>query len=112
MNAEEMRQHKIAWIPWVLAVIALLGGDIFSRENANLRRTNEADEPGLSVLSKDLGFTRQVSDPSVHGPPAASSGTIACQREAGFLKLATGPDFRPASVRHRAMPGRAPPFAA
>jgi hypothetical protein len=112
MMNEELRQHRIAWIPWVLAVVALLGINALSRDDSRVRLNETDDGVGISFAAKDLGTIGRVSYPLVFGPPAPLTETVCHDTGSKFVKLEAGKDFDPAGLRHGAARGRAPPVDA
>ena len=58
MFVERLCQRRIAWIPWVLAVVALLGINALCRDDSPVRRNDTVDGVGLSVAAKDLWYSR------------------------------------------------------
>ena len=112
MESEPMRQHRIAWIPWILALVALLGINAFVREDFRARRGDADDVVGLSIPAKNLGTTGRFSDPLVFGPPPAPIDTAPRDCVPVFVKLDAGEDFDPASMRRGVARGRAPPLHA
>jgi hypothetical protein len=111
MMDEELRQHRIAWIPWVLALVALLGANALIRDDCSTRRNDTDDTVGISVAAKDLGSLGRASDPMILGP-SAPIDTVCHDPGSKFVKLETGKDSKPASSRHGASRGRAPPLDA
>ena len=109
MFVERLCQRRIAWIPWVLAVVALLGINAPSRDDSPVRRNDTIDGVGLSVAAKDLGTAGRVSDPLIFGPPPQPINTVHLDPGSTFLKLEAGDEFDAAGMRHGVARGRAPP---
>lgn len=112
MMDEEWRRHRIAWIPWILALVALLGINAVSRDDSRARRNDSVDGVGLSIAAKDVEAAGRVSDPLVFGPPSPPIDTISHDPASKFVNLEAGEDFEPANLRHGVAQGRAPPFDA
>ena len=108
---DESSQHRVAWIPWVLALVALLGVNTLMRDDCGTRRNETFDGVGLSAAAKDPGSVGRSSDLLVVGPPAPKE-SVCDDPESKFLKLETGSSFEPASSHHEAARGRAPPLDA
>lgn len=106
---EETRAHRIAWIPWVLALVALLGLNSVYREDSRVRRNDPIDGIGLSLASQDPEMAGRVSNPLVPGPPAPLIDTTSHDPGETFVKLEAGRIVVLASLRHGAVQGRAPP---
>jgi len=109
MIEERLCQRRIAWIPWVLAVVALLGINALSGNDSQLGPNDNGDGVGLSVAAKDLWTAGRVSDPLIFGPPPQPINTVHLDPGSTFVKLEAGKNFIPASLRHGVARGRAPP---
>lgn len=107
-----MRQHRIAWIPWIFALVALFGINAFCRENPRAGRNDTDDGVGLSIVVKDFGTAGRVSDPLVFGPPSAPIDTVSRDPGSKFVEPEARNDFEPANLRRGAVRGRAPPVDA
>jgi hypothetical protein len=111
MMEEECRQHRVAWIPWILALVALLGAHALIRDDCSVRRNETVDGVGISVAAKDLGTVGRASDLLVLGPPAFTD-TSCHDPGSKFVKQETGKGSMPVGSRHGAVRGRAPPLDA
>jgi hypothetical protein len=110
MRMEVSRQHHIPWIPWILALVALLGVDAISKETSYGKLSDANDGVGLSADARVFGSVGRASDPLVLGPPAPPFD-LAMHVSAGMLlKLAPGEEWVPHSLRRGSVWGRAPPF--
>lgn len=112
MRIEESRQHHIAWIPWVLALVALLGVDAVGKQTSQGRLNDTADELGMSVCAKAGGTTGRAADPVVLGAPVPLIDTAILNPECTFLKLQTAENLIQESQRQGWVRGRAPPGGA
>ncbi len=112
MTEEEKRTPRNAWIPWVLALVALLGLNAICGDYSRTRRDESPDGVGLSLAAKDSATAGRVSDPLMLAPPGprleASANLIVVTRF-GIMALE---ERIPATMRRGAMQGRAPPARA
>lgn len=109
MTLEETRTPRNAWIPWVLALVALLGLNAICGDYTRARRDESPDGVGLSLAAKDNGSVGRMVDPVVLAPPGprleAPSNVVVAVR---MGRIADG-DAAPSTLRRGAMQGRAPP---
>jgi hypothetical protein len=109
---DESHPQRITWIPWILALVALLGFNAISRDDSLARRSDTVDEAALTFSGKSLETTGRASSPLVLVPPAALSDTLSPNPAAKFVKLDFPADVTPSSWRRGVAQGRAPPVAA
>lgn len=109
MIEERLCQRRIAWIPWVLAVVALLGINALGGEDSPVRRKDTVDGVRLSVAAKDLCSSGRVADPLKFVPPPQPIDTVHLDPGSTFVKLEATKDFILASLRSGVARGRAPP---
>lgn len=105
-----------AWIPWVLALVALFGLNGvcgLCRDDSPARRgKGGGDGVVLSLDAKDPDGVGGVSDPLVSGPPVAVGAGAFLSPGAVFVPVESRREVAVAAPRRGAIRGRAPPVVA
>ncbi|MGL5016958.1 MAG: hypothetical protein ACRDBP_02410 [Luteolibacter sp.] len=65
MNLPEERQPRTAWIPWIFALVTLLGVNALVPDHSRLRRSETPDEIGISQLADPVNPPGRTLDPPV-----------------------------------------------
>jgi hypothetical protein len=75
MDLPQERQLRTAWIPWIFALVTLLGVNALVPDHSRLRRSETPDEVGVSRLADPGNSPERSLDPPVFltPPPAADS---------------------------------------
>ena len=109
MIAAEERSHPTAWIPWVLVLVALVGGHVLLPDAVQGRKGRNPDACSLTQAAADA--------PGTDAQP--QGGVVLLPQGAGGFKLAVPPPvlleidrsahFRAIPRDRGAVQGRAPP---
>jgi hypothetical protein len=109
MNSPDHRHVRTAWIPWVAALVALLGLNVLVPADSHSRRSETADEIGLSQQADNAQPAGRIFNPLVTLAPG-SSGEIGFLTASSSLLCLENRRDRPASQSPEgAVRGRAPP---
>lgn len=112
MRTDEKRPQLDALIPWVFALVALLGLNALCGDYARSRRNEAADGVGLSLECKNLETAGRVSNPLVLDPPSPDFETAKLDPGVPLARPEIVDDVEAATMRRGAVQGRAPPAVA
>ena len=109
MNASEERFHHSALIPWVFALVALIGCNALLPNLAQARKGRDLDGCSLTQVTGDAPAPGAQSQPGVVLAPGGSSHFKLTAPPASLLELDLGEVYPVVSNARGTAQGRAPP---
>jgi hypothetical protein len=78
MSCPDLRPARTALIPWVLALVALFGLNVFVQDHSHVGKGDAGEGMGLSQSADDAPILGRVSNPQacLAAPPAANAGFL------------------------------------
>jgi hypothetical protein len=109
MNASEERFHHSALIPWVFALVALIGCNALLPNLAQARKGRDLDGCSLTQVTGDSPAPGAQSQPGVVLAPGGTSHFKLTAPPSSLLEMDPGEVPRVVSQGRGAARGRAPP---
>ena len=109
MNSSEKRLPSYALIPWVCAVMAILGCNALGSHALSLRKIKCLDGSGLTQVTSEAPATGNTPNPPVFLAADPSDGIQLVDPSSRRLALARRIDLFGPGVRGGEKQGRAPP---
>lgn len=112
MDSPDHRSLRTAWIPWVIALVALFGVNAVVPDQSRSRRTETSEEIGLSQLADNSQTPGRISHPLVFLIPDFSRQSGPLGASSSILPIESRRDLPAFRSIEGAVQGRAPPVTA
>ena len=109
MTATNHRTCNRTMIPWVIALVALIGLNAIVSEHSRGRMREVSDEIGLSQIADDAQTLARTANPLLLFTPDCSETSASPGLSSRLLSIETGREHPVATVLGGAIRGRAPP---
>lgn len=111
MSVPEHKTIRTALIPWVMAIVTLIGLNALASVHRFTKKDESSHESAISELSDEVVAGIRVSEPLVYIEPSSGEEKPSVLQWTPFPHLATPGVFIPTGVRVGGVQGRAPPVA-
>lgn len=111
MSVPEHKTIRTALIPWILAIVALVGLNALASVHRFTKKDESSHESAISELSDEVVAGIRVSEPLVYIEPSAEEEGPAALSWTPVPYLAAPGIVIPTGVRIGGVRGRAPPVS-
>jgi hypothetical protein len=109
MSPTPNRTVRAAWIPWVLALVALFGLNALAPDHSNSKIGESSDDIELSQVAHDAQKLGRIFNPQIFLHPTPSGEIGLLDSSSLFLCIETGRELTAVPSLRGAVQGRAPP---
>jgi hypothetical protein len=112
MDSMDHRPLRTAWIPWVIALVALFGVNALIPDQSRSRRNETSEEIGISQLADNAQAPGRITHPLIFLIPDFSGKSGFLSASSSILHIETRRDLPAVQSLEGAVQGRAPPVTA
>lgn len=110
MTAPDHRTVRNAWIPWIVALVAVFGFNALAQDHSRSRKSESPDEIAVSLVADDAQASGRVANPAVDLDPIFCEGMGLLNLPAWFPRMESAGNRPFEGLPEGAVRGRAPPW--